>query len=134
MGLKIQLIIFIFTAVFLTACTSNPKESEVFNPDSDLEDNYVWLEGKVEMWSFEEKDEMNYVLVKPNENSVDEYRSMIISFDKDVKITKNKKTISIDDFASISDNSEVKFASYMDENVGAELRTGVVTDIILLEE
>lgn len=134
MGKKIKLIIFIFTAVLLTACTSNPKDSEVFNPNTDSEDNYVWMEGTVKMWSFEEKDEMYYVLVKPNENSVDEYRSMIISFDKDVKITKNKKTISIDDFQKNHDESDLKFATYMDEKVGAELRTGVVTDIILLEE
>ena len=131
---KIKLIILVFTAIFLTACTSNAEEAEVFNPDSDSEDNYVWTEGIVKMWSFEEKDEMYYVLVKPNENSVDEYKSMIISFDKDVKITKDKKTISIDDFQKNYDESNLKLAAYMNENVGAELRTGVVTDIILLEE
>lgn len=42
--------------------------------------------------------------------------------------------ISIDDFANANDNFKVRFASYMDKNVGAELRTGVVTDIFLLEE
>ena len=42
--------------------------------------------------------------------------------------------ISIDDFANVNDHSKVRLASYMDKNVGAELRTGVVTDIFLLEE
>lgn len=112
----------------------NPKDTEVFNPDSDLEDNYVWMEGIVKIKTFEEKDERYYVAVRTNENSADEYRTTIISFDKDIKITKKEKMISIDDFANVNDNSEVRFASYMDENVGAELRTGVVTDIVLLEE
>ena len=130
----IKFIAFVLTIVFLTACMQNPKGSEVFNPDSDLEDNYVWMEGIIKIKTFEEKDERYYVAVRPNENSANKYRTMIISFDKDVKITKKEKIISIDDFANVNDNSEVRFASYMDKNIGAELRTGVVTDIVLLEE
>lgn len=134
MGKKIKSIIFIFTAVFLTACTSNPEESEVFNPNTDLEDNYVWMEGIVKIETFEEKDGMHYVLVKPNENSVNEYKSMIVSFDKNVKIRKNEKLVSIDDFQKLNTDTDLKFAAYMDENVGEELRTGVATDILILEE
>ena len=48
-----KFIAFVLTTVFLVACVPNPKDSEVFNPDSDSEDNSVWMEGIVKIKTFE---------------------------------------------------------------------------------
>ena len=50
---NIKFIAFVLTTVFLVACMPNPKDSEVFNPDSDSEDNSVWMEGIVKIKTFE---------------------------------------------------------------------------------
>lgn len=123
-------IVFLFVFFVLSACDKN----EVFTPDSNLEDNYYWMDGVVNMEYFEEKDGRYYLVMSPGEGNLDEYKRMIVDFGEDVKIINDNKILSIDDFRNIESDPEVQIAVYLNENVGEGYLTGKVTDILLINK